>query len=205
MPEEIIPGLLHWTAPHPNIGFDVSSHFVIGSRTLIDPLLPDGGIELGAEPERIVLSTRHHRRSIEEFDCPIFCHESGLHEFEKGPAVQGFAWGDQLAPDVKALEVDAISPDETGLLIDAGGGALLLADAAMHYVDEVHFVPDQYMVDEGDDPEPVKLAIREALSKLLDLEFDALLFAHGSPIPTGGKEALRRFVEQPPETPQPPQ
>ena len=199
MPEEVVPGVLHWTATHPRLGVEVSSHFVVASRTLIDPLVPEGGLELPGEPERIVMSTRHHVRSIEQFDCPVFCHRAGLHEFEDGPDVQGFEWGDDLAPDVKAVEVDAISPDETGLLIDAGDGALLLADAAMHYMDDVHYVPDRYMVDEGDDPEPVKLAIREALGKLLDLPFDALLFAHGTPIPTGGKEALRRFVESPPQ------
>ena len=194
---EIIPGVLHWTAPHPNIKVDVSSHFVTASRTLIDPIVPEGGLELGTRPERIVLSTRHHTRSSEEFDCPILCHEAGLHEFENGgPEVQGYNWGDQLAPDVKVLEVDAISPDESALLIDAGPGALLVADAVMHYGEDLHFVPDEYMVDEGDDPEPVKAAMREALAKLLDQPFDALLFAHGNPIPSGGKEALRGFVEQ---------
>jgi hypothetical protein len=196
VPDEVIPGVLHWITPYAKIGFDVSSHFVVGSRTLIDPLVPEGGVELPAQPERILLSTRHHLRSSEEFDCPILCHESGLHEFEGGPDVQGFAWGDQVAPDVKALEVDAISPDDTAFLIDVGDGALLIADAVMHYTDEIHFVPDQYMVDEGDDPEPVKVAIKEALAKLLDEPFDTLLFAHGNPIVGGGKDALRRFVEQ---------
>lgn len=196
MPDEVIPGVLHWTTHYEKIGFPVSSHFVVGSRTLIDPLLPEGGVELPAPPERILLSTRHHLRSSGEFDCPILCHESGLHEFEGGPDVQGFAWGDQLAPDVKALEVDAISPDETAFLIDAGDGALLIADAVMHYTDEVHFVPDQYMVDEGDDPEPVKVAIKAAVRNLLDEPFESVLFAHGSPITSGGKDALRRFAEQ---------
>src|SRR5919204_220812 len=55
MREELIPGVLHWTAPHPNIKMDVSSYFVTGSATLIDPLNP-GGEDL--EPERIVLTTR---------------------------------------------------------------------------------------------------------------------------------------------------
>ena len=156
---------------------------------------PDGG-ELTPAPERIVLSTRHHLRDSESFGVPILCHRSGLHEFENGgPDVQGFEWGDQLAPDVRAVEVDAISPDDTGFLIDTGDGALLIADAVMHYGDEIHFVPDRYIVDEGDDPEPVKVAIKEALGRLLDLPFDALLFAHGNPIAGGGKEALRRFVE----------
>ena len=196
MPVEIVPGVLHWTARHPRIGIDVSSHFVTGSSTLIDPLLPEGGLDL--TPERIVLSTRHHLRSSEEFDCPILCHESGLHEFEGGPEVQGYAWGDQLAPDVRAVEVDAISPDDTGLLIDAGDGCLLIADAVTRYSEDLAFVPDQYMVDEGDDPEPVKDAIRAALGRLLDLPFDTLLFAHGDPLVGGGKEALRDFVEHGP-------
>jgi hypothetical protein len=193
MPEELIPGVLHWTAVHPNIKMDVSSYFVTGSSTLIDPMNP-GGEEL--EPERIVLTTRHHTRSSTDYGCPILCHSSGLHEFEDGgPDVQGFEWGDQLAADVRAVEVDAISPDETGLLIDVGDGSLLIGDAVMHYGEPIHFVPDQYLVDEGDDPEPVKVAIKEALGRLLDLPFDNLLFAHGTPIVGGGKEALRRFVE----------
>jgi hypothetical protein len=192
MPEELIPGVLHWTAPHPNIKMDVSSYFVTGSATLIDPLNP-GGEEL--TPERIVLTTRHHLRSSTDFDCPILCHESGLHEFEGGPEVTGFAWGDQLAPDVRAVEVDAISADDTGLLIDAGDGCLSVGDAVMHYEDSIHFVWDKYLVDEGDDPAPVKVAIKEALGRLLDLPFDTVLFAHGSPMVGGGKEALRSFVE----------
>jgi hypothetical protein len=192
MPEEIIPGVLHWTTMHPHIKFPVSSYFVTGSATLIDPLNP-GGEDL--EPERIVLTTRHHDRSMTDYDCPILCHSSGLHEFADGPDVQGFEWGDQLAPDVKAVEVGAISPDETGLLIDAGDGCLSIGDAVMHYEDPMHFVPDEYLVDEGDDPEPVKVAIREAFGRLLDLPFDNLLLAHGDPIVGGGKEALRRFVE----------
>jgi hypothetical protein len=192
MREEIAPGVLHWTAMHPNIKMDVSSYFLTGSATLVDPLNP-GGEDL--EPERIVLTTRHHLRSCTDYDCPILCHRSGLHEFEGGPEVQGFEWGDELAPGVTAVEVDAISPDETGLLIEAGDGCLTIGDAVMHYEDPLHFVPDQYLVDEGDDPEPVKVAIKEAFGRLLDLPFDTLLFAHGTPIVGGGKEALRRFVE----------
>jgi hypothetical protein len=192
MPEELVPGVLHWTAMHPNAKMEVSSYFVTGSATLIDPINP-GGEDL--TPERIVLTTRHHLRSSTDFDCPILCHESGLHEFVGGPEVAGFAWGDQLAPDVRAVEVDSISPDDTGLLIDAGDGCLAIGDAVMHYEDSIHFIWDKYLVDEGDDPQPVKVAIKEALGRLLDLPFDTLLFAHGTPVAGGGKEALRRFVE----------
>jgi hypothetical protein len=129
--EEIIDGLFHWKALHPHIESEVDCHFVTGSGTAIDPLLPDEGIEWFDERgvERIVLSTRHHLRHApqlaQRFGCPILCHESGLYEFEDGPKVDGFAFGDRLATDVVALEMDSISADDTVLQIESGGDPLL--------------------------------------------------------------------------------
>ena len=54
------------------------------------------------------------------------------------------------------------------------------------------FVPDQFM---GDDPEGVKRGLKEAFRRLLDCDFDHLLFAHGNPWIGGGKEVLRQFVK----------
>jgi hypothetical protein len=55
------------------------------------------------------------------------------------------------------------------------------------------FVPDELM---GEDPEAVKRGLLAAFARLLELDFDALLLAHGDPVPRGGKAALRRFVEE---------
>jgi glyoxylase-like metal-dependent hydrolase (beta-lactamase superfamily II) len=194
--EEILDGVYHWKAKHPNIGLEVGCHFVAGSGTAIDPLLPDEGIEWfdRHRPQRIVLSTRHHLRHApelaERFGCPILCHESGLYEFEDGPAVEGFAFGDRLAEDVVALAMDSISPDDTTLLIEAGGGALLFADAVIYY-GGLGFVPDNLI---GDDPEGVKARVRERCEALLDRDFAHLLFAHGEPLLDDGQEALRAFA-----------
>jgi hypothetical protein len=194
--QEIIEGIYHWKAKHPRIGFDVDCHFVAGSGTVIDPLLPEEGIEWFDEhrPQRVVLSTRHHLRDApqlaERFGCPILCHESGLYEFDDGPAVEGFAFGDRLAEDVVALEMDSISPDDTALLIEAGGGALLFADSVIDY-GGLGFVPDNLI---GDDPEGVKAKVRERCAALLDQDFKHLLFAHGDPLLDGGHEALRAFA-----------
>ena len=94
---EVLPGVLHWTTHHEGIGTQVHSHFAVESAALIDPRVPDGGVEEVAQygrPERILLSNRHHLRHSErfadEFGCPIRCHEAGLHEFDDGarrPAV----------------------------------------------------------------------------------------------------------------------
>jgi hypothetical protein len=193
---ELLPGLFHWYAIHPNHRMQVSCHYCAGSGTLFDPLLPDEGIEWFDEhrPQRIVLSTRHHLRHSEQiadrFGCPILAHHDGLHEFEDGPDVKGFEFGDDLAPDVRALTMDAISPDDTVLRIDAGEGALLFADSVVNHGD-VGFVSDRLI---GDEPERVKALIRERVSALLDEDFDHLLFAHGDPVVGGGKDALRAFA-----------
>jgi hypothetical protein len=194
--DEVIPGIFHWTAKHPRIGIDVGCHFVAGSATVIDPLPPAGGIEWFDDRAvaRVVLSNRHHLRGsealAERFGCPILCHESGLHEFERGPEVGAFAFGDRLADDVTALEMDAICPDDTVLRIDAGDGALLFADSLIHY-GAIGFVPDQLI---GDDPDGVKARVRERCVALLDEPFEHLLFAHGTPLIEGGREALRAFA-----------
>jgi hypothetical protein len=198
---EILPAVTHWTAFHERIQRAVSSYYVAGdAATLIDPMLPEGGVDAVAGvglPEVIVLTNRHHlrhsERFVEAFGCPILCHEAGLHEFaDGGPEVHAFRFGDRLRPGVHAVEVDAICPEETALYIGAGDGALALADAIIHYGGEIGFVPDPLL---GDDPDDVKRAIRAALGCLLDLEFDALLFAHGEPIPSGGRAALERFLD----------
>jgi hypothetical protein len=194
--QEIVPGIVQWTARHPHIGMDVNSHLVLASGTVIDPLLPPEGIDAlsGRDVERVVLSCRHHLRDAEkvaaEFGCPILAHEAGLHEFEGGPSVEGFAFGDELADDVTALEMGAIAPDDTVLRIDAGGGALLFADAVINYGGP-GFVPDQLI---GDDPEGVKEKVRAHARELISEPFEHLLFAHGEPRLGDGRDALREFA-----------
>ena len=197
---ELIDGVWHWTAPHPKIGMDVSSYYVEPAATLIDPLAPDEALEWLAardrRPDRIVLTNRHHLRDSErlrdEFGCSIHCHRSGLHEFDDSLGVEGFAFGDELAPSVTALEVAVICEDECALQIDIGPGALAVADGVIHY-GELRFVPDNLI---GDNPEVIKEGLRRAYARMLDRPFDALLFAHGEPMAEGGKDALTEFAGQ---------
>ena len=197
--QEILPGIWHWTAFHKGIGFDVSSHYVEPSGTLIDPMLPpDAGLDwfVARAPQRILLTNRHHYRHSdrfrERFGCPVLCHEAGLHEFEGGPEVAGFSFGDEVAEGIVAREVGAICPEETALHISRGKGAMALADALVNWPEEgLGFVPEQYI---GDDPDAVKRDLRASLRRLLEHEFDGLLLAHGEPIPAGGRAALAEFV-----------
>ncbi len=197
---EVLPGVWHWTAIHPKIRVPVDSYYIESARVVLDPMVPREGLEWfeGREtPSQIVLTNRHHLRHSERyaqaFGCPIRCSETGLHEFERGLKVEGFAFGDELAPGITAHQLGAICPDDTVLHIRSGdSGALAFADGLTRpRGDGLTFVPGLLM---GDDPSSVRAGLREALRRLLDLDFDSLLFAHGEPLGGSGKVALREFV-----------
>lgn len=193
--DEIVPGILGWSAPHPNLGIEVSSYLLTDSGIALDPMLPDGEGPgwVGREVSRVVLTCRHHRRSAEAFGVPVLVHRSGLHEFEGDGEldVEGYDAGDELGPGVRAIGFGRICPDDAVLRIDAGPGALAFGDGIVNYGGLGH-PPDQYL---GDDPEAIKRDIVEGLVPLLDEDFDAMLFAHGEPVSGGGKAMLREFVE----------
>jgi hypothetical protein len=196
---EVLPGVLHWTTHHERIGAPVHSHFAVESAALVDPRVPEGGVDEVARygrPDRILLSNRHHLRHsecfAEAFSCPIRCHEAGLHEFGDGPEVQGFRFGEEVAPGIRALEMGALTPEDTVFHLSAGPGALLFADGLIRRGDgSLAFVPDGLM---GDDPAAVKRGLVASLRRLLEEDFDALLFAHGEPLASGGHAALEGFV-----------
>lgn len=189
---EIAPGLLDWTAFHDGIHAEVHSHYVSERGVLIDPMAPDGA--LPGEPRLVVLTNRHHLRHATDFGCPIRCHEAGLHEFEGADVdVQGFAFGEELAPGVRALEVGVLCPEETALHIAVGDGFLAVADALVRDDDgRLAFVSDYLL---GDDPAAVRAGLRDAFARLLaEEEFDGLVLAHGDPAPSGGRGELERFL-----------
>jgi hypothetical protein len=195
--EEILPGVWHWTATHPSTGSEVSSYWVRPAKSVIDALLPEEGIDAFSEepPDHVLLSNRHHLRHGEviavELGCTIHCSNPGLHEFDDGPDVFGFDFGKEVVPGIEAIEIGAICPDESALLI-RDARALAIADGVRHYDGQMDFFSDRLL---GDDPEGVKDGLRRAYTGILDLDFDNLLFAHGDPIVGGGKDALRRFAE----------
>jgi hypothetical protein len=196
--EEIAPGLWHWTALNERIGADVSSYYLTDGRVLIDPITPSDGpdrLEQLGPPEHVVLSNRHHDRHSwrlrERFGCTVHCIRNGLHELDGRGPVEPFDFGQTLPGGIVVHEVDTICPDETALHIP-DQRALACADGLVERRGGgLGFVPDSLM----DDPEQTKRGLLDAYTRLLDLDFDTLLLAHGEPIVGGGKGALRAFID----------
>jgi hypothetical protein len=198
--QEIAPGLWHWTARHDRIGIDVSSYYLEPEKVAIDVMVPPEGLdwlEQHGPPRHVLLSNRHHDRHAwrlrDAFGCTVHCIRNGMHELAGKGKAEPFDFGDELPGAVVAHEVDAICPDETALFIPAHR-ALACADGIVHWPDSdgLEFVSDRLM----DDPQGTKDGLREAYRRLLDLDFELLLLAHGEPIVSGAKDALRTFVQK---------
>ena len=196
---EVAQGLWHWTARRDSIGAEVSTYYLEAERVAIDPMIPPDGLgwfDAHGVPEHAVLSNRHHDRDAwrlrEEFGCAVHCIENGVYELEGRGPVEAFEFGDELPGGIVVHEVGAICPDETALHIPRHR-ALACADGVVRWEsdDALGFVPDFLM----DDPEATKQHLRGAYRRLLALDFDLLLLAHGDPVVGGARDALRAFVD----------
>lgn len=197
--KEILPGVFHWTTVHPKIKIEVSSYYVVAAGVLLDPLIPAEGLDWfrqHGEPRHVILTNRHHYRHSAEFErafgCSVWCNAAGLHEFTHGEDVRGFEPGKCFAGGIASHAVGVLCPDETALLIPGAEPALAVADGVVRDGDgPLTFVPDFLL---GDDPAAVKQGLKQAYGRLLALDFDHLLVAHGLPWIGGAKAALREFT-----------
>ncbi len=199
--EEIAPGIVHWTAYHPNLGIEVSSYLLGGEGVVLDPMVPPEGLDAlheHGEVAHVVLTNRHHDRDsarfVEAFGCPVHVVRQGVHEYEgKDLEVTPFDFGDELPGGLRAHAVYTEWPDEGAIEIPHHR-ALAIADGTVRYGEVLGFVPDRYL---GEDPEEDKRGLREGYARLADeLEPEILLLAHGSPVIGNGADALRRFAQR---------
>jgi len=192
---ELLPGVLHWTARHPNTGIDAGSHYLVEEGVLIDPIAPSEGVDWfdGRDVAEILLTNRHHTRSAFELQdrlgATVRAPRTGMHDLP-AERVRPYDFADELVAGIRPHGISPTWPDETALEIP-GHRAVAIADGAMNY-DGLEFVSDYLL---GDDPEAEKQRLRDGFARLVDeVDFDHLLFAHGAPILGDGRERLRRFV-----------
>jgi hypothetical protein len=202
-PKEIVPGLYHWTATHPNIGVPVSSYYLTRERVLIDPLLPAPGglawLKRRGPPKHILLTNRLHSRHsaklVAAFGCAVWCHRSGLYNLAPELKARPYVPGDALPGGVRVFKIGVLCPDESALLIPKYRAAAV-ADGVIRRGDgPLAFVPDELLVDDLKDAERIKRGLKAAYRRLAKERFDHLLLAHGNPWPRDGRAALGEWAQ----------
>ena len=196
---EVIPGIFHWTTFHEPIGLRVSSYYVAPAGIVIDPKVPEGGLEaLPGTPQQVVLTSGLHDRDAQlfadAFDIPIRASFEAAERLGDELEVAPFNDFDEVAPGVTAIVIGKLCPDECALHIALGEGAIAFADGLNRYGEALAFFSDELL---GAHPQRVKQGLKEAFLGLLTRDFDHLLFAHGEPLIGGGKAALRDFATSP--------
>jgi hypothetical protein len=192
---EVLPGVLHWTARHPTARLESGSHYLVEEGILIDPIAPPDGLDWfdGREIGEILLTNRHHTRSAfdlqDRLGATIRAPRTGMNELP-ADRVQPYDFGDELSAGICPHAISETWPDETALEIP-GHRAVAIADGVINY-DGLGFFADFLL---GDDPEAEKQRLRDGFARLVaGVDFDHLLFAHGTPIVGDGREQLRRFA-----------
>lgn len=200
--KELLPGLYHWRTHNSDIDNDVDCYWATsaGVSYVLDPLVPSTGLDVfdgDRAPAHVYMTNRLHERSCDEFaqrfTATVWCPRAGLHEYADGSLkVTAYDPG-ELPGGVLALEIGVICADEMALLLPIDDGVLAIADSFIRYGDDIGFVPDYLM---GDHAEDIKLRTKARFLELCEeVDFEHLVFAHGTPIIGGGRDTLRRFCE----------
>jgi len=193
----LFDGIETWSAFSEAKGYDLNGYLLRGEEgtVLIDP--PEmPGADLAAvrelpAPFDILLTNKDHRRDADrlrrELGARLWIHEADLPLL--GLAVEAtFRGGDRLPGGLRAIHVpDNKSPGETAFFQDRHGGVLFVGDAM------VGIPSGELRLMDASKYRDVARAL-EGLRVLLEPRYDAVLVGDGTPVRSGGREAIRRYL-----------
>ena len=201
---------------------DISRNMVIvrsgGELTLVNPirLSPSGEKELealGAVKHVVRLGAFHGYDDpyvVARFGAQFWCQAGSDHYPVPKPDHELTEGGPLPVPDAELFAFREIKKPECALLIKRGPGVLLVCDGLQHYGDfSRHSIVAKTMMPLMGFARrmlvgPIWLkymprsgcTVRPDFERLLDLPFDALISAHGTPLMKGAKAAVRMAVEK---------
>ena len=199
----------YWTERHgkPETTYDWNSCAIHIDQAdifaLVDPLpLTDREIrqieEIGT-PTHILLTCNWHLREGEiyrdRWGCKIYLNALGLSEAEA--TIGGtFKGGDRLWDAVEVIHIPHVGwAEETAFLVKQEKGLLIVGDAVCGGRADIG-VPEGEIGIFTNQLEAIsdRGAARSSLMGLMEYRFDAISFAHGTPIRHQAKAALQRFL-----------
>lgn len=192
--EQVARGLFLWQHYEAEIKADLfSTGLVIGSAVyLIDPIpLSTKALEAAigdARIEGVIVTNANHARAAcafaAEWEAPIYAHAEAQPELGSA-AAKPLTDGGRIGDELTVVSIEGAAPGEVAIHWGRAGGTVVMGDALINFGSHgFGFLPAKYCSD------PKRM--RQALRKLLNFDFERLLFAHGNPIVS---QARQRFAD----------
>jgi glyoxylase-like metal-dependent hydrolase (beta-lactamase superfamily II) len=196
--ESVLEGVFQWTVSDDRIGGAPSNATALeespGRVVLIDPIRLESK-ELGrlGEVVAILLTMSSHQRAAAHYrdltGAAIWAPAGAKLEF---PSDATFGDRDRLPGGLTAIAVPGASgsefESECAFYLNRSDGVLIVGDALLNMEDHGGFCvfPKEF------NPDPEKT--RRSCRRLLDLDFEVLLFGHGQPIRSGARRTLEELL-----------
>jgi glyoxylase-like metal-dependent hydrolase (beta-lactamase superfamily II) len=194
---QLLPGLFVWQQYDSKIKAELFSSAMVTSAGLyiVDPipLAEECVVELVnvAPVSGIVVTNSNHLRAADDyatrFRAPVFAHaESFSHE--ELPCLNEIDDGERIANQLEVITIDGAPPGEIALYHSPDGGTVIVGDALINFQPYgFTFLPRKYCRNQKE--------MRRSLRKLLGLEVERLLFAHGTPLLSDASSRLGQLLD----------
>lgn len=194
--DEIHPTCFYWQCYDPSVKADLCSSALLTDQGLviIDPVpLDDEGVEhlrSIAPPLAVVLTNGNHARGADHFrqtfSIPVYAHPDAIPELGLSD-VQPLPEASELGL-TRLVPLPGFGPGETALHLNGSPSTLVVGDALIHMGSYgFTFLPAKYC-------QNLKQG-KHSLKALMEIDFDVLCFAHGTPLTGLAKEKLQQLLE----------
>ncbi len=193
----LLPGLFVWQKYDSAVKAELFSSAIVTSAGLyiVDPipLVDKRVMELMdvAPVSGVVVTNSNHLRAASDyankFGAPVFAHaESFPHK--EFPCLIEIDDGQRIANQFEVITIDGAPPGEIALYHSLDGGTLIVGDALINFEPYgFTFLPRKYCRNQKE--------MLRSLRKLLGLEVERMLFAHGTPLLSGASARLRQLLD----------
>lgn len=188
--------IVTWHRYAPEVKAELYSTAIISDTEayLVDPIaISQERLQtaLGPSVAGVVVTNENHGRSAADaaaaFGVPLYAH-SGTRQALNLPLAIELSDGKEFAPGLTALAIEGAPAGEIAIYAQLEGGTLIIGDALVNMGSYgFALLPAKYCENQK--------RMRRSLRKLLDLEFERIVFAHGLPVVTNSKRRLAELLE----------
>lgn len=187
--EEVVPGLWYWGLEDDRIGGYWSAAHALemdDGVVLIDPLplAPEGFSRLGSIAA-ILLTTSSHQRSAWRYrrEHGVEVYAPALARMFDEEPDHRYGDGDVLPGGLRAVFTPGAGTSQHTLLAESPSVAFVPDLLVLQPGESLALIPAQYAHDIEE--------ARRSVERLLELPFEILCLAHGTPVTAGAKDAIR--------------